>query len=171
MSRFLFLFVLGFGLGSASCLAEPHIDSTVDEFRAAFGTPSYEEKLVRTATRRWKPLRPRDAQLLAAEASAIEVFSLDEIACVIVLRCKRAFSNVDVSQFAQRFLRHYHAADFEQRIPEDGYKVYRTAYGDFVTANRHERETVLVISSALWKRNEEVFDREAARVRPPTSIE
>ena len=114
MRRFPLFFVLVSGWCNASSLAEPRIDSPVDEFRAAFGAPSYEEKLVRTATRRWKPLRTRDAQLLAAEASAIEVFSLDVIACVIVLRCKRAFSNADVSQFAQRFLRRYRAADFEQ---------------------------------------------------------
>jgi hypothetical protein len=51
----------------------------------------------------------------------------------------------------------------------DGGRTYALSSGGYITAWAKEKPTVVVLRSDLFLRNKELFDQEAAKVRPPTS--
>jgi hypothetical protein len=152
-----------------SCFAAPRLGSTLDEFASHFGAPAYREHLVRTSSVRWKRLQGRERVLSAVAAVSLEVSALDGTVSQIVVRCKRPLTDAETALLARRFLRRYRAADFAKPSGSEDYKVYRTRDGGFVTVGEHRGKSVVVLRDASQQRNQDIFDREAAKVRPPTS--
>jgi hypothetical protein len=146
------------------------LGSPAHDFRADLGAPSWEEHLVRTSTLRWKPLRSRDSALLAARASALETSSLDGRVCAVAIWCERRLSNADTAHLAQRFFsRRYRAADFAKPLHPGPSRIYKLSHGGTVLVNEHGKQDVVVIGDNCYWRNLDIFDGEAAKVRPPTS--
>lgn len=139
--------------------AETLLGSRLTEFYHVLGKPSYHEHLGRTANVRWTPLRSSDAALLAARAFALEVEGIDGVVCRVVVRCRRPLSDAETTRIAQRF--------FPRRYIE------RTRYkpndGDYVDSGPSDNGHIVVVSDKTYWHNVEVFDGEAAKVRPPTS--
>jgi hypothetical protein len=147
------------------------LGSTAAEFRSQFGPTSFEEQLVRTSTLRWKPLRTRENMLTVAKASALEVNLLDGHGCAVAIWCERRVNNSDVARLARWFFgQQYHASDF--RKPWREYlitRIYKLRDGGTVLVNEHGKQNVIVIGSRAYWQNTDVFNGEAAKVRPPTS--
>ena len=156
-------------LCSTSCFAGPRLGSTLAEFTSLFGAPGFSEDLGRTSTFRWKRLRGREPVLTAVAAASFEVSALDGIVSEVVVRCKHPLSDAETALLASRFLRRYRAADFSKPSGSKDYKIYSTRDGAFVTVGEHRGRSVVVIRDASQQRNQDIFDREAAKVRPPTS--
>src|SRR5205085_6831884 len=99
---------------AASSVGAASLGSAPQEFRADFGTPSFDEHLVRTSTLRWKPLRSHDSALVAARISALETLSLDERVCAVVVWCERHLGRAATARLIHRFLgTAYRAADLD----------------------------------------------------------
>lgn len=156
-------------LCSTCCLAAPRLGSTLAEFTSYFGAPAYRQRLVRTSTLRWKRLQGREPVLTTVAAASFEVSALDGTVSEIVVRCKHPLSDAETALLAHRFLRRYRAADFSKPSGSEDYKVYRTRDGGFVTVGEHRGKSVVVLRDASQQRNQDIFDREAAKVKPPTS--
>ncbi len=111
--------------------------------------------------------------LREARAFALEAAALDGAICQLAVRCRRSLSNAETARLAQRFLqRRYRATDFaasRRSFPERTY--YSLRQGDDVACGPHKNHFIVVISNRTYRRNVDIFDREAARVRPPESIE
>ncbi len=163
----------------ASCLFSARVDamvrlgSRVTEFHASYGTPSFQENLGRTSNLHWRPLRTHEALLREARAFALEVAALDGAVCQVAVRCGRSLSNAETARLAQHFLRRrYRAAEFaaaRRGFPERIY--YKLKHGDYVASGPFQSYYIIVVSNGTYSRHIDVFDREAARVRPPASIE
>ena len=162
--------ILSVIVSGASCVCAASLGSAPDDFRTDFGKPSFEERLVRTSTLRWNPLRSKESVLMAARVSALETSSLDERVCAVAIWCERRLSNADTARLARRFLgRIYRAADFNKpRWAGAESTIYDLSAGGTVLVNKHGKQNVVVIGDNCYWRNQEVFDGEAAKVRPPT---
>lgn len=147
-------------------VTEPHLGSSLDDFRSAWGPPIREETLVRTARLAWR-WSGETNQLLSTGIFEAEVSFLDGIACEIVLRSEQQITSLKLAKLAKRVLPTFRSEDFAK--PMNHFGTYRLSDGTFVWANKHEKHTVIVIKGPGYTRNEDLFDREAAKVRPPTS--
>jgi hypothetical protein len=165
------IFIIGAIASScATCFGEARLGSMVAEFRQTFGVPSYEERLQRTSTVRWKSPALTDGPLVKAGVFSIEVATVDGIVFELFLRCQRRLGKADAASLAQRFVRRYSAADFARTPPEyNGTTVYHLSSGEAVTLRRERHRSFVQIISETFSRDIEVHDREAAKVRPPTA--
>ena len=170
MRRNILISILSVIVSGASAVAAASLGSAPHDFRADFGAPSFQEQLVRTSTLRWKPLRSHDSALVEGRVSALETSSFDGRVCAVVLWCERRLSKADTARLAQRFLgRSYRAADFNKpRWAGADSTIYHLSAGGTVLVNKHGKQNVVVIGDNCYWRNQDVFDREAAKVRPPT---
>lgn len=156
-------------LALISSSTEARLGSSIDDFLSAWGTPSDEESLVRTANLKWKRL-PASFESIVPDVFAAEVAFLDGIACEIVLRSKQRITRDKMIRLAKPILPHFRAADFAKpRSDVNGIRIYALEDGTSVSVNEHKGYFVIVIKGQCYLGNEEVFDREAAKVRPPTS--
>ena len=150
---------------------EPQLGSRLPAFYRAFGKPSFQEHLGRTSNLRWSSLRAQDATLAAADVFALETSAIDGVVCQVVARSRRSLSGAETAKIAQRFFQHrYRGADFaaaRQRYGEQA--EYKLHDGDYVKTAPYDGKFVVVVSSKTYWQNVDVFDREAAKVRPPTS--
>ncbi|HEV2841929.1 MAG TPA: hypothetical protein VGW39_11430 [Chthoniobacterales bacterium] len=145
------------------------LGATIDNFLFAWGTPSHEERLVRTASLKWNQW-PASFASIVPDVFAAEVAFLDGIACEIVLRSKQRITPDEMVRLAKPILPHFRPADFAKpRSDVNGIRIYALEDGTSVSVNEHKGYFVIVIRGQCYWGNEEVFDREAAKVRPPTS--
>jgi hypothetical protein len=170
MRRNIFISILSAIVSGASSVAAASLGSAPHDFRVDFGTPSFQEQLVRISTLRWKPLRSHESALVAARVSALETSSLDGRVCAAAVWCERRLSKADTARLARRFLgRSYHAADFNKpRWAGAESTIYDLSAGGTVLVNKHGKQNVVVIGDNCYWRNQDVFDGEAAKVHPPT---
>lgn len=149
-------------------LADARLGATIDDFRSRWGRPSHQEILTRTATLRWTTASR--GQSLVPGVFAVEVAFLDRTACEIVLRSKERIARIAIARLAQPFLPRLNANGFAKpKSDVNGIRIYELADGTTVSVKEHQGHTVIVIKGECLMRNQEVFDREAAKVRPPTS--
>ena len=166
-----FVLIAGLLLLSEPAEAAPRLGSRVTEFRASFGAPSFQEHLGRTHNVRWTQLRTADAVLTTLGAYALEVSALDGVVCELVVRCRRTLSDTEIAGLAQHFFpRRYRAAHLSaaRRKSGDGVR-FKLRHGDYVDAGPHQDHYVVSLSTATYWRHVTIFDREAAKVRPPMS--
>lgn len=148
---------------------EPRLGSSINDFVSVWGPPFDEESLDRTANLKWKDLAASGESIMPG-IFAIEVAFLDKIACEIVLRLRRRTTRDKMVRLVAPVLPHFRASDFAKpRSDVNGIRIYDLEDGTSVSAKEHEGHTVIVIKGQCYLRNEDVFDREAAKVRPPTS--
>lgn len=147
-------------------VTELHLGSSIDDFRSSWGPPFREETLVRTARLVWR-WSDETNQMVSTGVFEAEVSFLDGIACEIVLRSKQQITSLKLAKLAKQFLPTFRSGDFTK--PMNGFGTYRVSDGTLVWANKYKGHTVIVIKGPDYTRNEDVFDREAATVRPPTS--
>ena len=104
-------------------------------------------------------------------SSSFETSAIDGAVCQVVARSRRSLSDAETAKIAQRFFqRRYRAADFVAARRQYGEQVeYKLHDGDYVKTAPYDGKYIVVVSSKTYWRNIEVFDREAAKVRPPTS--
>jgi hypothetical protein len=163
------LVLAGFVLTAAAGFADTRLGATVDDFRSQFGRPSREEILVRTASLKWDRPGAQNASITPG-VFAVEVEFLDSIACEIALRSTGRITSKKLVQIAKPFLAAFRDADFAKpKSDVKGFRIYELSDGAFVQVNKHKKHTVIVITGQSYLRNENVFDKEAAKVRPPTS--
>jgi hypothetical protein len=150
-------------------VTEPQLGSSIDDFRSAWGLPSAEENLSRTANLKWNRTLTKGEPIVPG-VFAVEVAFLDGIACEIALRSRQRITPNKLRQLTKPFLTAFRYADFAKPKSDfNGFLVYELSDGSFVSVNKHEKHRVIVITGPSYIRNESVFDREAAKVRPPTS--
>jgi hypothetical protein len=154
---------------AGTALADARLGASMDDFRSRWGRPSHQEILTRTATLRWKRAASRDQSFLPGVFEA-EVAFLDKMACEIVLRSNERKSHPAMARLAAPVLPRSRANDFSKpKSDVNGIQIYELADGTSVSVKQHQGHTVIVIKAECFMRNEEVFDREAAKIRPPTS--
>jgi hypothetical protein len=166
--RWLF-FAIALSATGSTTLADARLGATIDDFRSRWGSPSHEEILVRTATLRWNHQKARSKSVLPG-VFAVEVAFLDKIACEIVLRSRQRTTLDKIVRLAEPVLAHFRATDFAKpRSDVNGIRIYDRKDGTSVSVKEHGGHMIIVIKGQCYLRNEDVFDREAAKVRPPTS--
>lgn len=153
-------------LALVSSATGPRVGSSINDFVSTWGPPSDEETLGRTANLKWKDLTASGESIMPG-IFAIEVAFLDRIACQIVLRSAQRITRQKLAEVAQSFLPAFRNDDFAKPLNDS--RTYKLSDGTLVWANKHNGHTVIVIKGPDYTRNEDVFDREAATVRPPTS--
>lgn len=156
-------------LAPVSSATESRLGSRIDDFRSLWGPPSDEESLIRTATLKWNRL-PANGESIVPGVFAAEVAFLDGTACEIALRSRQRITTRKVAELAKPFLTTFRSADFAKPKSDlNGFRIYELSEGNVVLVNKHERHNVIVIMDKCYLRNQDVFDGEAAKVRPPTS--
>jgi hypothetical protein len=162
------IFSVGFFASCGAMFADARLGGGMNDFRSDWGRPSYEESLSRTATLRWNQQTSRIKSAVPG-VFAVEVAFLDRIACEIVLRSKQRQTPNKMVRLAEPVLPHLHTGDFAKpRSDVNGIQIYKLADGTSVTLKEHKGHTVIVIKGECFLRNEDIFNREAAKVRPPT---
>jgi len=142
------------------------LGATIEDFRSLWGVPRKEEILARTATLSWTR-KAAAAESFVPGVFAVDVAFLDGVACEIALRSNQRVTSRKLAKLAKPFLPGFRSVDFTKPVSDFG--TYRVSDGTFVWANKYKRHTVIVIKGADYVRNEEIFDQEAATIRPPTS--
>lgn len=153
-------------LAIVTSAAQPRLGSSINDFVSTWGPPSDEETLGRTANLKWKNLTASGESIMPG-IFGIEVAFLDRIACQIVLRSEQRITRQRLTKLVKPFLSAFQKADFAKPLNES--RTYKLSDGTLVWANKHKRHSVLVIKGPGYIRNENLFDMEAAKVRPPTS--
>ena len=151
-------------------VTEPHLGSSIDDFRSVWGPPSEEESLVRTASLKWNG-RAADGKSIAPGIFAAEVAFLDMRACEIVLRSRKKISRDYLYRLVNPFVKSFTGTKMPN--PKSDFpnsSVYELSDHTFVLVNKLRGEgDVIVIMGACYSQNQDIFDREEAAVRPPTS--
>jgi hypothetical protein len=148
---------------------EARLGSTIDDFRSSWGLPTREETLVRTARVVWRWPDEASAPLPAGIFEA-EVSFLDGIACEIVLRSNQRMKKVDLGNLGKALVPSFQVSDLARvKSRSDGTSTYAIRDGGYMTAWCNEKPAVMMIRGGLFLQNRELFDQEAAKVRPPTS--
>jgi len=161
------LVLTGLFLTGGTVFADTRLGASINDFRSLWGPPSAEETLVRTASLKWNRRRANGESIVPG-TFAVEVEFLDGIACEVALRSKQRITPNKLAQLAKPFLAAFRDGDFAKpKSDVNGFRIYELSDGTFVQVNKHEKHTVIVITSPCYLRNEHVFDREAAKVRPP----
>jgi hypothetical protein len=156
-------------LALVSNAAEARLGSTINDFRSAWGNPIREEVLDHTATLLWRPAEQGNEAFPPSIFEA-EVSFLDQIACQIVLRSNQPLKKAVLVKLGKELVPEFRTSDLSRLKSEsDGGRTYTLSSGGYITAWAREKPAVMVIRSTLFLRNNELFDREAAKVRPPTS--
>jgi hypothetical protein len=152
-----------------SSVTKPHLGSNIDGFRSAWGSPIREETLVRTARVVWRWSDGTNAPLPRSIFEA-EVSFLDGIACEMVLRSKEQMKKSDLVNLGKALVPSLQMSDLARlKFRSDGSRTYALRDGGYITAWLGEKPAVMVIRNSLFLQNRELFDQEAAKVRPPTS--
>jgi hypothetical protein len=163
------LFIVAVLLPERTALADARLGASMNDFRSAWGRAARQEQLVRTATAVWKFDGQKNA-ILSPGIFEADVSFFDGIACQIVLRSAQPLTKDKSAKLAKTLLPRFQASDLAKLKSKgrDG-RTYALSSGGYITLWAEEKPAVMVIRSKLFLRNNEVFDREAAKVRPPTS--
>ena len=164
------LFAATFFMTGGTLMADARLGATIGEFRSLWDRPSREEVFVRTATLTWNRQPSRSSPVLPSGIFAVEVAFLDGIACEIVLRSKKRTAPGEFIELLEPLVAHFHAADFAKpKSDVNGIRIYDLSDGTSVSVKEHKGQLVIVMRSQCYLHNEDVFAREAAKIRPPTS--
>jgi hypothetical protein len=166
--RLFFVIALASVSGSVA-EASSSLGKSPDAFRTAWGHPSREERLTRTASSLWK-FDQRRSNSLPADIAEAEVSFLDGMACQIILRSRRPLTKERIADLAKTLVPSIRKTGIPTpRTLSDGARTYALPDKGYITVWAEEKPAVMVIRSRIFLRNKEVFDREAAKVRPPTA--
>src|SRR6266478_3585156 len=151
-------------------MADTRLGGPISDFRSHLGPPFHEEVLARTATLKWNEPRV-GGRPIAPGIFAAEVVFLDRRACEIVLRSRRKIPRDYLYRLVNPFVENFKGTKMPK--PKSDFPnstVYELTDHTFVVVNKLRGEgDVIVIMGACYSQNQEIFDREAAKVRPPTS--
>jgi hypothetical protein len=145
------------------------LGASISDFVSILGPPSDEETIFRTASLKWKRQRA-NANSIVPDVFAVEVAFLDGVACEIALRSKRRITPYRLVKLTEPFLTTSDNSNFvKPELKVSDLRTYMLSDGTSVWANKHRKHTIIVIRGSDYVLNEEVFNREAATVHPPTS--
>jgi hypothetical protein len=163
----LLLLVLANWVIGAAAFGSTRVGEPVDSFRSALGPPSHEDILGRTMILEWRgPAVTKNP--IAPDISGIKADFLDRRACAITLQIRRSVSAPYLLRTIQPFLQSV------SKLPRPtthakAYTLYYLPDGSAVTVSNDPIRSTIAILGRDYRRNLELFDREAARVHPPTS--
>ena len=166
MKRLQFILVLGL-LSVSSTFAGAHLGGTIGEFQAAWGRPTTQERVDRTARLVWGPFdHQTDLPLRVREAG---VDFLDNGACAIAFRGR---VGVDESWgWVVRNVRRV-VPNCPREVPRpepnfEGERQFKMNDGTLITVRKFKRRTLVIIEGRVFYQNQEVFVSETAKVHPP----
>jgi hypothetical protein len=111
-----------------------------------------------------------DGRPIAPGIFAADVAFLDRRACEIVLRSRKKISRDSLYHLVYPFVENFKGTKMPK--PKSDFPnstVYELSDHTFVLVNKLRREgDVIVIMGACYFQNQDLFDGEAAKVRPPT---
>jgi hypothetical protein len=166
--RLFFLTILLLPAGHTA-LVGARLGGTIDDFKSQWGSPSREEVLGRTARLVWHSAGQK-RQPTPLPTSETEVSFVKRIACEVVLRLKHPPTKHQVAELGRALVPDFSEADLSiVKSMSGGGKTYELTTGGHVTVWAKARPSVVIIRSKLFLRNQDLFDREAAKVRPPTA--
>lgn len=161
--------LLAVALFSGACsvsAGNPSLGRSPADFRSTWGAPTQVERLTRTATMLWKS----KIRTLSPNIAEAEVAFLDGNACQIILRSRRPLSRQTIAELGKALVPSFRSTGIPTpKILSDGARTYALPGGGLVTVWADEKPAVMVIRGVAFVQNKEVFDREAAKVRPPTA--
>ena len=150
-------------------VADTRLGGGIGDFRSQWGPPFHEEVLVRTATLKWNEPRV-GGRPIAPSIFAVEVAFLDRHACEIVLRSRKKISRDSLYRLVNPFVKSFKGTNMPK--PKSDFPnstVYELSDHTVVLVNKFRGESdVIVIMGACYSQDQKIFDREAAKVRPPT---
>lgn len=137
------------------------------DFEAAWGHYSKSHALIRSARVSWQAHRGKAT--LPPGVQEAEVIFIDKKACRIVLRVEAKASSARVA----RYISEVSQKDCHGKLPKavsnvNGVRLFRLEDGTTVTDKQFKRRTVIVLTGPYYWQNEDVFNAEEARIRPPT---
>jgi hypothetical protein len=156
-------------IGNSVSAKTTSMGSSPEEFRSVWGAPAREERLSRTTSILWK-FNQRRTSSLSPDIAQVEVFFLDRMACQVIVRSRRTLTRERIAELAKALV----PAVRKTGVPvarklRDGARTYALHDGGYMTVWAEEKPAVMLIRSRVYLQNKEVFDREAAKVRPPTA--
>ncbi len=166
MKRLQFILVLGL-LFVSSSFAGARLGGTINEFQAAWGRPTTEERINGTARLVWGPFDYQTA--LPSGIREADVDFLDNGACAIALRGRLG---VDESWgWVVRTLRRV-LPNCPQEVPRpqpnfEGDRQFSLKDGTVITVRKFKKRTLVVIEGRIYYQNAEVFVSENYKIHPP----
>jgi hypothetical protein len=144
------------------------LGSSPDDFRSVWGAATHEERLTKTSSLLWN-FNQRRTSSLSSDIKQVEVSFLDGMACQIILRSRRPLTRERIAELGKALVPSLRKKGVPRpRALGDGVRTYALRDGGYITVWADETPAVMVIRSRVFLQNKEVFDREAAQVRPPT---
>lgn len=148
--------------------ADARLGGGIGDFKAAWGHYSKSRALIRSARVSWQA-REGKATLPPGVQEA-EVIFIDKKACRIVLRVEAKANSTRVARYISEVSR----KDCRGKLPKavsnvNGVRLFRLEDETTVTDKQSKGRTVIVLTGPYYWQNEDVFNAEEARIRPPTS--
>jgi hypothetical protein len=144
-----------------------HLGATIDDFQNAWGRPTIEERIDRTARFVWGPY-DHETKLPRGIREA-QVQFLDRAACAILLR-GRLGVHEKWSWVAKHIRQAILSCPQNFPIPErdsSGSREFSLKDGTFVAVRQFKHRTIIVINGPVLLQNEEIFSRELAKIHSP----
>lgn len=154
-------------LSVSSSFAGARLGGTMDEFHAAWGPPTSQERVDRTARLVWGPFEQRTK--LPPGIREANVRFLDRVACTIVLR-----GRAGVSETWDWVIKH--VCQILPNCPKEfprphptltGSREFSLKDGTFIAVRQFKERTIIIIEGRSFFQNEEVFIKETAIIHPP----
>lgn len=166
MKRLQFMLMLGL-LSASSSVAGARLGGTIEEFQAAWGRPTTQERIDRTARLVWGPFDHQSD--LPPGIREADVDFLDNVACAIVLRGRLGVDESwgSVVRNIRRVL-----PNCPQKVPRpqpdfEGDRRFSLKDGTLITVRKFKKRTLVVIEGRIFYQNQEVFVSEIAKIHPP----
>jgi len=144
-----------------------HLGATIEDFQSAWGRPTIEERVDRTARFVWG--RYDQTTKLPLGVSEAQVQFLDDVACAVLLR-----GRLGVHEKWSWVAKHIRQVmlDCPQSLPlpgrnSSGSREFSLKDGTFVAVRQFKDRTIIVINGPVLLQNEEVFSRELAKIYRP----
>jgi hypothetical protein len=154
-------------LSANSAFAGARLGTTIEAFQSAWGRPTTQRQIDRTARFVWGPYNQQTNLPWGVREAQVQF--LDNVACSVLLR-----GRLGVDESWGWVVRHIRQMipDCPQELPRPqrdsvGDREFRLKDGTFIAVRKFKARTIIVISEPLFLQNEEVFTREAAKIYPP----
>ncbi len=154
-------------LCQGSAFAGPHLGGTIADFQAAWGRPTREERVDRTARLIWGPYEKKTK--LPAGIREADLQFLDQVACQVVLR-----GGVGVEEkwgwIARQIRKTIPSCPQKLAEPQPNFEGDREFYlkdGTFIIVRKFKERTIIIIHGVIFLKNQEVFAHEIAKIHPP----
>ena len=154
-------------LAQDSAFAGPHLGGTIADFQAAWGRPTSEERVDRTARLIWGPYN-RQTKLPAGIREAHLQF-LDQVACRVGLRGRLGVEE-NWGWIVRQIRNVIPSCPQKLAEPQPNFEGDREFYlkdGTFIIVRKFKERTIIIIHGVLFLKNQEVFVHEMAKIHPP----